>query len=89
MNSGTIARKASSLRQNWMLGTEIGLLEGGCRLNCSINLTERSFIYFKSTKEVIASLAAFDKRVKRWAFRRIQNHSHYQKENSRSVFLPE
>jgi hypothetical protein len=52
-----------------MFAFEVGLVDGRSRLNCCINLHEKSFRYYKSRRVLLA----FDPvlRLKRWAFRRL------------------
>ena len=53
--------------QEELFDFDVGLVDGKERLNCCINLHEKSFRYYKSKRV----LFAFDPtlRLKRWAFR--------------------
>ncbi len=65
---------------------EVGLVDGRSRLNCCINLHEKSFRYYKSRRVLLA----FDPvlRLKRWAFRRLCLHTYPKETPTDGPFLP-
>lgn len=65
---------------------EVGLVNGYSRLNCCINLHEKSYRYYKSRRVLLT----FDpvSRMKRWAFHRLRAHAKPKELHSDGPFLP-
>jgi hypothetical protein len=65
---------------------EVGLVDGHSRLNCCINLHEKSYRYYKSRRVLLN----FDpvSRMKRWAFHRLKAHARPKEEHNEGPFLP-
>jgi hypothetical protein len=56
-----------------MFSFDVGLVDGRSRLNCCINVHEKSFRYYKSRRVLLAFDPAL--RLKRWALHRLRDHA--------------
>lgn len=54
-----------------------------------MNVHDKEFKYFKEEAQIIEAIAAISLRVKRWAFREIQKSTHYHRDVTNTIFLPE
>lgn len=66
---------------------DIGIFDSYSNLNCSINLHEKSFRYYKCKKQMLTSFDPYYK-LKQWAFKKIYFYSHKIKDNADSIFVP-
>lgn len=58
-------------------------------LSCVMNMDGKEYKYYKSQAEILEAIANVFNRLKQWAFREVQKYTHYHRDYTNTVFLPD
>ncbi len=77
------------LQGNELVATSIGLTANRTMLSCVMNMDAKDYKYYKSDAEILEALTNVYIKQKQWAFREIQKSTHYHRDVTNTIFLPE
>jgi hypothetical protein len=71
------------------VATSIGITANRTMLSCVMNMDAQDYRYYKTQTEILEAMGNVFNQQKQWAFREIQKNTHYHRDVTNTVFLPE
>lgn len=74
---------------NELVATSIGITANRTMLSCVMNTDAKDYRYYKSDTEILEAMANVYNKPKLLAFKQIQKYTHYHRDVTNTIFLPD